>query len=638
MQFAFLKPKRLLLYLFLFFIPGFIVAQSFTPVAVTGFNHDVVAEAGTSSLTTTTICMDGPTVSNKVIYTNAFRIANGFGGGGIPDNGLITTATDSYQMAPFTGNNALLLQRTQAGELIFASPAKFNKIRLLCLTTEGSSLINAVLTFSDGSTTNALTNYTLGDWFNGTTNLVLSGMGRCTRATPASGADAYPTNPRMYYAEITLSCTDKQKTLQKIGLANVTTAGNNAPFPNSIFFAVSGIAYTQTIVPSITNATCTGNGSATLAITGSGSPYSISWNTTPVQTGVTATNLPIGNYQATITDANSCVTVYPVTITGPAPLTMTAHIDSSICPGASFNANTISNAANYSWSPSTGVSNPAIANPVLSPASTTTYTVTGTTGSCSISKTFTVTVLPAIILTLHADSSICNGASFNANTVSNATSFLWTPATGVSNTAIASPVLSPAATTTYTVKATTGNCSVTKTFIVTVNPAATASAGNTATIFEGQSLLLQGSGTAGTYLWTPATGLSAANVLSPLATPLVTTTYTLKVTSPQGCSASSNVTITVVGNCVKVMEAFTPNGDGFNDKWFVTNGNCLKKATASVYNRWGGKVFESQDYKNDWDGTYKGKPLPDGTYYYVVYFELINNSSSTRKGSVTILR
>ena len=57
-----------------------------------------------------------------------------------------------------------------------------------------------------------------------------------------------------------------------------------------------------------------------------------------------------------------------------------------------------------------------------------------------------------------------------------------------------------------------------------------------------------------------------------------------------------------------------------------------------VYNRYGGKVFESQDYKNNWDGTYKGKPVPDGTYYYVIDYELVNNTNIFKKGSVTILR
>lgn len=86
------------------------------------------------------------------------------------------------------------------------------------------------------------------------------------------------------------------------------------------------------------------------------------------------------------------------------------------------------------------------------------------------------------------------------------------------------------------------------------------------------------------------------------------------------------------------MEAFTPNGDGINDRWLITNGNCLKYATAQVFNRYGAKVFESNDYKNTWDGTYKGNLLPDGTYYYVISFELINSKKVSLKGSVTILR
>jgi gliding motility-associated-like protein len=631
--------KRICCILLLFLFNGNVFSQTFTPVPVTGFNHDVIAESGTSSLTTTTVSLDGVTVSNKVMYSVAFKTANGFGGGGIADNGTITDAAGTYQLAPYTGNNALLLQRTQTGDLTLATPAKFSFVRVLCFTTEGSSLVNVKLTFSDASTTNALTNYVLGDWFNNTTNLVLSGFGRCTRATPASGADAYPSNPRLYYIDIPISCADKQKQLTKINFTNVTTAGTNAPYPNAVFFAVSGIANIATVTQVITNATCATNGSAILALSGGFvQPVTITWNTTPVQTGATATNLPAGTYQASIREETGCITVVPVTVGLTNSLTMTAHADTTVCPGSSFGAGTTSNATTYSWTPTAGVSNPAIANPVLSPASTTTYTVTGTTGACTISKTFTVTVGSAVSLTVHADTTICNGASFNANSVSNGTSISWTPTAGVSNPAIANPVLSPAATTTYTVTARIGTCTIVKTFTVTVNPAVTVSAGAGVTILAGTSVTLQGSGSAGTYLWTPPTGLSATNILNPIAKPLATTTYNLKITNTQGCSNSANVTIEVLPNCVNPLNAFTPNKDGFNDTWFITNGNCVKKATVIVYNRYGGKVFESLDYKNDWEGTYEGKPVPDATYYYVITYELLTGSIVVKKGNVTILR
>ena len=634
-----LKRKCFALLLFLFLLQGNIFSQPFVPVPVTGFNHDVVAESGTSSLTTTTISLDGPMVSNKVMYTAGFRTTNGFGGGGIADNGTITDAAGSYQLAPYTGSNALLLQRTQTGDLTLTTPAKFGSLRVLCFSTEGTSLVNVTLTFTDATTTSVLTNYSLGDWFNGATNLVLSGFGRCTRATPASGADAYPANPRLYYMNVPISCADKQKLIQKISFTNVTTAGTNAPFPNAVFFAVSGIANNQSVTPAITNATCLTNGSVTLTLNGVYAlPVVITWNTVPVQTGATATNLPPGTYQASIREESGCVTLFPVTIGLTNNLTMTAHADTTICPGSAFNANTISNATTYSWSPTNGVSNPAIANPVLSPTATTTYTVTGTTGTCSIAKTFTVTVGSTVTLAVHADTTICSGASFNANTVSNGTTFTWSPTAGVSNPAIANPVLSPTATTIYTVTARIGTCVNIKTFTVTVNPAVTVNAGPGISIIEGSAFQLQGSGSAGTYLWTPATGLSATNILNPIATPLVTTTYTLRITNTQGCTNTANVTIVVIPYCIKPLNAFTPNKDGFNDTWFITNGNCLKKAKVQVFNRYGGKVFESLDYKNDWDGTYKGKPIPDGTYYYVIDYELVNNTTVLKKGNVTILR
>ena len=706
------KIVNIILALVLIALPGVVSAQ-FVPVPITGFNHDVVAETGTSSLTTTTIAMDAVPASNQVMYSVAFRTANAFGGGGLPDNGQITSGADLYQLASYSSNNALLLQRTQNGDLTLTTPAVLSVIRILCLSTEGTSLVNVKLFFTDGTNTTALTNYSLGDWFNGATNLVLSGFGRCNRATPAAGANSYPTNPRFYYIEVPLTCTDRVKTLQKVNVMNVTTGGANAPYPNSVFFAISGKAFTPTNVTSvITNATCTTLGSATLTITGSATPFTVSWSTIPVQSGVTATNLTAGTYTATITDANSCVSTYPVTIgltnnltmstradtticggasftpnlvsnatiyswspttgvSNPAilnpllspttttlytltgtlgtctisrsftvnvtNLTMTNRADTSICNGASFTPNITSNAANYSWSPTTGVSNPAIISPVLSPTGTTMYTLTGTTGACSISRSFTVTVTN-LSISSREDSTICLGASFATNLTSTATNFSWSPATGVSNPAILNPVLSPVTTTTYTVTGTTGACTVSRSFKVTVLSAVTVSAGPDLTVFGGSSVQLQGSGSAGTYLWTPATGLSATNILNPIAKPAITTTYTLRITTTGGCTNSDDVLVTVIPYCVKPLNAFTPNGDGINDKWLVTNGNCTKNIRVIVFNRYGNKVYESEDYKNDWNGTYKGKPLPDATYYFTIRFILINNDEVNLNGDVTILR
>ena len=149
---------------------------------------------------------------------------------------------------------------------------------------------------------------------------------------------------------------------------------------------------------------------------------------------------------------------------------------------------------------------------------------------------------------------------------------------------------------------------------------------------------MQGSGSVGTYLWTPATGLSATNILNPVTTAPVTTTYILSITSAQGCTGTDDVKVTVIPYCIKAMEAITPNGDGINDRWLVTNGNCISTASVHVYNRYGSAVYENRDYKNNWEGTYKGKPVPDGTYYFVIEYALLNGRNVVVKGNLTILR
>ena len=269
-----------------------------------------------------------------------------------------------------------------------------------------------------------------------------------------------------------------------------------------------------------------------------------------------------------------------------------------------------------------------------------TYTiVVRDVNNCTFTTQATVSLQNNLALTTTADTSICNGASFTPNTISNASGFSWSPTTGLSNPSIATPLISPLNTTMFTLTATLGACTSTKNLTVTVVPGASANAGSDAMIIAGDSYQIQATASAGTYLWTPSTGLSATNILNPVATPLVTTTYLLKVTSGQGCTATDDIIITVVPYCIKPMVAFTPNGDGINDKWLITEGTgCINKATAQVFNRYGAKVFESQDYKNTWDGNYNGKPLPDGTYYYVVTYKLINGKTVALKGNVTILR
>ena len=62
----------------------------------------------------------------------------------------------------------------------------------------------------------------------------------------------------------------------------------------------------------------------------------------------------------------------------------------------------------------------------------------------------------------------------------------------------------------------------------------------------------------------------------------------------------------------------TPNGDGKNDTWLVSDLNQIVGCSVGIYNRWGQPVYQTDNYQNEWDGTKEGEVLPDGVYYYTI--------------------
>jgi gliding motility-associated-like protein len=183
---------------------------------------------------------------------------------------------------------------------------------------------------------------------------------------------------------------------------------------------------------------------------------------------------------------------------------------------------------------------------------------------------------------------------------------------------------------------------LTKTITVGSKPSPVVSAGPDKVIVSGEQIELNGNGgnnNVTSIVWTPATSLTAANTLTPTAKPAITTNYTLTITNSDGCVSTDDALVTVLPYCIKVMDAFTPNGDAINDKWLVTQGGaCTVQSKVSVFNRYGSEVYSNLNYQNDWNGSYNGKALPDGTYYYQIEFTLIGGRKIYVKGDVTILR
>lgn len=176
--------------------------------------------------------------------------------------------------------------------------------------------------------------------------------------------------------------------------------------------------------------------------------------------------------------------------------------------------------------------------------------------------------------------------------------------------------------------------SVYKTINVYKSPAA--NAGTVLYILAGGQVTIPATaeGNGLTYKWSPAIGLNHDDVLNPIASPEKDTDYTLLVTTYEGCTATTSVTVKVLQALVPP-NSFTPNGDGVNDFWNIKYLESYPNATIEVFNRNGNRVFFSYNYKTPFDGNYQNEPLPVGVYYYII------NPRNGRKivtGPLTIIR
>jgi gliding motility-associated-like protein len=301
----------------------------------------------------------------------------------------------------------------------------------------------------------------------------------------------------------------------------------------------------------------------------------------------------------------------------------------------------------YKWAPVTGLSNPAVYNPVASPVATTDYTVTVKDDiGCTSKAPLTVQVIPPGDLQVSKDDTVCKGESVKLG-ASGETLYQWIDEiTGLSDTSVNNPVALAPVTTTYTVRGSDAYyCFVNqKSVTVTVRPLPTVNAGADVLVEAGYSATLDaiGSGDVVSYNWQPARYLSCNNCSSPVSTPLATTSYTVNVKNQYGCKASD--TVAVVVDCqeshVRIPNAFTP-GVGANDVFIVKGISMIKHM--AIFDRWGDKVYEkdnfiSGDRSSCWDGTSKGRPCPTGAYVYFVEMECPAGGVFSRKGSFVLIR
>lgn len=613
-------------------------AQTYTPVAVTGFNNDVVAESGTSTIAVTSTELD---LSFNILYSAAFAAANGITGG-LPDNGAIVNGFRSYQLAAYNTNNGLFLSANgavantvAAGTLALTTPANFSRVSLLLFSTEGATTLSATLNFTDGTTAAGGT-MTVQDWFNGG-NAVISGFGRTTRkaAPPYIVDGATSNNPRFYRFDIPIACAHQAKLLQSVTITYLSGSGSLFPTRGCVL-ALSGIAYTPVaITPVISNAVCgSSNGSIALTVNGGTAPLSYSWNTTPVQTQPTAINLPGGNYTCTITDANGCATTYQGTVLQHSAATLSVSAsEMTICEGlsttltASATGGTVSG---YTWQPNNATGNHVIVRPAV----TTNYIVSAQDAyGCPLKDSVTITVNPTPITAFSADTLIgCPDLPVTfLNQSQQADSWLWLFGDGGTSSA-EHPAHTYTTAGTYTVTLIAGTrqqCfdTLAQTALINVqaSPVAAFTTQPGANIpleySEAHFSFSNQSQHAASYAWDFGDGNTDAS-RDPWHRYALPGSYRvhLRVMNDIGCMDSTSLAwlVVVPDKVLRIPNAFSPNGDGINDRWEIDGLRGIPGCQVEIFNRWGQPVYESIGYERPWDGSWHGKQSPTGTYYYVI--------------------
>lgn len=342
-----------------------------------------------------------------------------------------------------------------------------------------------------------------------------------------------------------------------------------------------------------------------------------------------------------ITDVGCRVYCKPLTVyVNPLPV-VPPIADQTLCEGYTL-ALTASGGFTYTWT-GPGITatskNPLVIDNVTM-ANAGTYAVVAVSDSgCTAAPVQTqVKIIPKVVAAVqNSTAEICAGESVQLS-ASGGLYYKWTPSAGLSNDTIPNPVATPLQSTVYTVHAGNGACTdSSKSVTVTVDQLPVANAGNEIILFEGQSVKLDGTVKGDNiigYSWTPATFLDNPMSLTPTATPSENITYTLTASSKSCGSSSSSVYVRVYKK-ITIPNTFSPNNDGINDYWDIKSLDTYPLSTTLVFDRYGKQLFQSTGYVKPWDGSYDGKPLPPGTYYYIID---LKNGTPRLSGWVLIVK
>lgn len=323
--------------------------------------------------------------------------------------------------------------------------------------------------------------------------------------------------------------------------------------------------------------------------------------------------------------------------------TVSTSGNASICAGSKTNL-MARGGSSYLWTPSAGLSDNNISNPVAAPQVTTTYlvSVAGVNG-CSNQDSLKITVRAKPVFSISPrTATICREDPLLL-TATGGDDYQWLNV-GSAVTDKGTVTLRPDTSFVYSVRIHDSVCDQTDTLrsAVTVRPLPVINIQKSNDIDCTNSTARLSAGGGNTYVWSPVTGLSNNHISNPTVSPRVTTLYTVKVSDGYGCSSVDSMLVSVNlannMNGYNLPNAFTPNQDGLNDCFGIKSWGFVEQLEFSIFNRWGVRVFYTKDPAACWDGTFGNLPQDTGTYVYYITAQSTCGGSFTRKGTFVLIR
>ncbi|MEJ7823755.1 MAG: gliding motility-associated C-terminal domain-containing protein, partial [Chitinophagaceae bacterium] len=391
-------------------------------------------------------------------------------------------------------------------------------------------------------------------------------------------------------------------------------------------------------------------GSIVISANNGTSPYKYSIDSgTTYQSSNVFTNLSPGRYIAKARDADGCSVDLPVIIKPASPLpTLKINNPKMVCAPASVDlTETIittgsENSLTYTYFQDSTATSPLTNASGVNKSGI--YFIKGTKpDGCFSIHPVTVSIFSKAqnSFKISPDNSVCYKSSIQLN-ASGGTSYTWQPSPSLSNPNISNPIATPTSNIRYsvTIKDSTCNDSTVLTTTLTILPLPLIKASKTNDV-DCSINTTQLNATGGkNYLWQNGNSLNNINVSNPIAKPTTTTSYVVKGSDNNGCINSDTVTVKVNYNNKSrnlMPTVFTPNGDGLNDCFGLKFWGTVTKLDFSIYNRFGQKIFSTNDAAKCWDGTFKGVPQNIGVYVYVIK-AITNCGEINKKGTFTLIK